>query len=74
METITFEEVSIHRCKSGKCRTCGKRRKRTKKFFQTLNPFNKKPAFAANSNNASLKYAKEQLEQAIAKAKPEGQK
>lgn len=35
-----FEEDAIYAEKSGKCR-CGKRRTRRKKFYQTLNPFNK---------------------------------
>ena len=44
MGTITtnFTEVKIHAHKSGKCVTCGKRRKRVKKFWQTLSPYNKK--------------------------------
>lgn len=44
MQTITtnFQEIKFHAQKSGKCVTCGKRRKRTKVFWQTLNPFNKK--------------------------------
>ncbi len=44
MSTITtvFSEVSFRAEKSGKCIICGKRRKRAKKFWQTLNPFNKK--------------------------------
>jgi len=36
-----FEEVSFKASKSVKCWGCGKRMKRTKKFWQTLNPFNK---------------------------------
>lgn len=35
-----FEEVAIFGRKSSKCR-CGKRRTRSAKFFQTLNPWNK---------------------------------
>lgn len=41
--TTNFEEVSIRAEKSGKCIICGKRRKRVRKFWQTLNPFNKNP-------------------------------
>ena len=40
--TSTFNEVSIRAEKSGKCIICGKKRKRVRKFWQTLNPFNKK--------------------------------
>ncbi len=39
--TINFREVSLRAEKSGKCITCGKRRKRVRKFCQTINPFNK---------------------------------
>lgn len=39
MGRIVFNEVSIVGEKSGKC-SCGKRTKRRKKFYQTLNPFN----------------------------------
>ena len=42
-ETLTFREVSIKAEKSGKCIVCGKKRKRTRKFWQTLNPYNKNP-------------------------------
>ena len=40
--TTTFTEVSIRAEKSSKCITCGKKRKRIRRFWQTLNPFNKK--------------------------------
>lgn len=37
-----FEEVSLHGYKTVKCAGgCGRRLQRTKKFYQTLNPFNK---------------------------------
>lgn len=36
----TFQEVRIHRSKSGKCIVCGKRAVRHTSRFQTLNPFN----------------------------------
>ena len=42
-QTTTFREISVSATKSGKCIVCSKRRKRTKKFWQTLNPFNKNP-------------------------------
>ena len=40
MVRFNFSEVKLHGSKSGKC-GCGKRRTRQKKFYQTLNPFNK---------------------------------
>lgn len=40
MPTYNFDEVSIKATKTGKC-GCGKRRTRTQKFYQTLNPFNR---------------------------------
>lgn len=42
IQRITFEEVSVHGTKTGKC-GCGKRRVRKMKFWSTLNPFNKNP-------------------------------
>lgn len=47
--TTTYQEVSLRAEKSGKCITCGKRRKRARKFWQTLNPFNKNPDGAVKS-------------------------
>ncbi len=38
-----FEEVSFTSTKSGKCVVCGKRGTLTKKFYQTLNPYNRNP-------------------------------
>lgn len=38
-----FQEVTLMGRKAGKCR-CRKRRTRTEKFFQTLNPYNKNKA------------------------------
>jgi predicted unusual protein kinase regulating ubiquinone biosynthesis (AarF/ABC1/UbiB family) len=43
MATITFNEVAIHGMKSVKCAGgCGRTLKRSRKFWQTLSPFNKK--------------------------------
>lgn len=43
--TVTFSEVAIHGQKSVKCtKGCGRRLKRSKKFWQTLSPFNKNAA------------------------------
>jgi len=40
---ITFHEVKLYGEKSFKCSAgCGRRLQRRKKFYQTLNPFNKK--------------------------------
>lgn len=41
MTWISFNEVKIYGTKSGICPVCKKPAKRQKKFFQTLNPFNK---------------------------------
>lgn len=38
---VNFQVVEIKFSKSGICPVCGKIASRTKKFFQTLNPFNK---------------------------------
>jgi hypothetical protein len=40
--TINFTEVKLQGRKTSKCVVCGKRRSRSKTFWQTLNPFNKK--------------------------------
>lgn len=37
---VTFEEVSYRAAKSGRC-ACGKQRTRQRKFWGTINPFNK---------------------------------
>jgi hypothetical protein len=39
---VTFEEVKYTGKKTGKCPVCGKNCTRSKVFFQTINPFNKK--------------------------------
>lgn len=45
MTTVTFNEVAIHGQKSAKCAGgCGRKLKRSKKFWQTLSPFNKNAA------------------------------
>jgi hypothetical protein len=41
MARINFQEVSITRVRVGRCDVCGKRCQKKKKFYQTLNPFNK---------------------------------
>ena len=41
MAHINFQEVSITAEKQGKCSICNKSCKVKKKFYQTLNPFNR---------------------------------
>lgn len=41
MAHINFQEVSITAEKQGKCSCCNKSCKIKKKFYQTLNPFNR---------------------------------
>ncbi len=41
MATYDFQEVSYHATKAGVCKACGKRASLKRKFWQTLNPFNK---------------------------------
>jgi hypothetical protein len=38
----TYSEIGYTFEKSGKCSVCGKRRKRSKRFWQTYNPYNKR--------------------------------
>ena len=38
----SYSEIGYTFEKSGKCSVCGKRRKRSKRFWQTYNPFNKR--------------------------------
>lgn len=42
MPTYTFEKVELRFGKSGPCRFCGKRLRRSVTLHQTLNPFNKR--------------------------------
>lgn len=45
MTTVTFNEVTVHGSKSVKCAAgCGRTLKRSRKFWQTLSPFNKNAA------------------------------
>jgi hypothetical protein len=39
--TITFDRVHLSATRSGKCSTCGKKTKRTRREEQTVNPYNK---------------------------------
>jgi len=38
---IKFDEIPYYAEKVGRCEACGRSASRTKRFFQTLNPFNK---------------------------------
>ncbi len=38
----TFDEVAVRATKSGICPACGKRATRSMKFWQTINPWNRK--------------------------------
>lgn len=40
---VSFQEIKIYASKSVKCPACGKRLQRSRKFYQTMNPFNKLP-------------------------------
>lgn len=41
MPTYRFQEVPLYGTKNVPCSGCGKKLRRQRKFFQTLNPFNK---------------------------------
>lgn len=41
MPTYRFQEISLQGIKNLPCSGCGKKLRRQRKFFQTLNPFNK---------------------------------
>ncbi len=41
MTRFVFEEIVCSAKRTGKCSVCGKRWTKTKKFRQTVNPFNK---------------------------------
>jgi hypothetical protein len=43
-QTITFREVAIRGSKTAECTGCGRKLRRSRKFWQTLNPFNKNAA------------------------------
>lgn len=39
---INFQEISFKKTKRGLCDVCGKRGQLTRKFYQTINPWNNK--------------------------------
>jgi hypothetical protein len=41
---VVFEVVELKGQKQGTCSACGRRRQRTERFSQTVNPFNKNKA------------------------------
>lgn len=49
MAHVNFQEVSITAEKQGKCSCCNKSCKVKKKFYQTLNPFNRNADGAVKS-------------------------
>jgi len=60
MTVYNFQKVSIRRSKSDKC-ACGKRRTRSKEFWQTINPFNLK-----NGRQKTYDEIKEELKEEAA--------
>ena len=58
----TYSEIGYTFEKSGKCSICGKRRKRSKRFWQTYNPFNKRA-------DGEIKTPKEICDEVVAKGK-----
>ena len=61
MTTYTFREVSVFADKHGTCQVCGKRAKRSRKFAQTISPFNTNP-------DGSVRSAREVLDAVQAEA------
>ena len=52
MTIINFEEVRMYGRKTVKCAGgCGRRLKRSRKFFQTISPFNKNPDGTVKNRN-----------------------
>ena len=41
MTTVNFQEISTTARSTGKCSVCGKRTTRSRRFWQTVNPFNR---------------------------------
>lgn len=61
MTWIHFSEVTLRGEKRGKCVSCGKRRKRVKRVFQTINPFNKGPDGLPKTRERILHELREEL-------------
>lgn len=62
MTIITFPEIKLYGEKSTKCFVCGKRVRRRKKFYQTLNPFNKLSNGAIKSSEDIYKELKIEID------------
>jgi hypothetical protein len=61
-----FEEVALQRSKVCKCAKCGKRLNRSKRFYQTVSPFNKNANGYQKTRseiNAELRVEADQWEQ-----------
>jgi len=61
MTTVNFEKVSLTAIKSCKCKGCGKTIRRQKKFYQTINPFNKNKDGRVKTRKEILKELKERI-------------
>lgn len=48
----SFNEVALPYTRSGLCSVCGKKRSRSRKFWQTMNPFNKDASGAVKDRRA----------------------
>lgn len=59
---IDFSEVSLYGEKTVKCTVCGKRLTRQKKFWQTLNPFNRRPDGLPKTRDDILNELRQELE------------
>jgi len=63
---VTFQEIGFKRTKSGKCSVCGKRCQSTKKFFQTVNPFNKNADGTCKDARTIMEEEKEEAQKWLA--------
>lgn len=60
---VNFNEISLHSQKSGTCPMCRTPARRSKKFYQTLNPFNKNKNGFIKTREEILKELKEEINQ-----------
>lgn len=59
-QRITFDEISLKGIKTIKCKNCNKRLRRQRKFYQTINPFNKnEKGIPKNSSEINAELAKD---------------
>lgn len=61
MQRVTFKEYGASGTKQGKCPKCGKKASRSKKFWQTQNPFNKNDQGDVKSVDEILKENSQKL-------------